>query len=68
MDDLVVKHNGHGIREGTIGIEIRGIYDGVSVWKLPDGTLVNRWPEYDRRHAETQAWIDQEKLICHGQA
>jgi hypothetical protein len=28
--------------EGTIGIEIRGIYDGVSVWKLPSGEMVNR--------------------------
>lgn len=44
--------------EGTIGIEIRGVYDGVSVWKLPDGTLVNRWTEGDRRYAETQAWIE----------
>jgi hypothetical protein len=47
--------------EGTIGIEIRGIYDGVSVWKLPDGTLVNRWPEGDGRHAATQAWIEMER-------
>ena len=44
--------------EGTVLIEIRGIYDGWSVAKLPDGTMVNRWPEDDRRHKPTQEWID----------
>ena len=44
--------------EGTIMIEITGIYDGVSVAKLPDGTMVNLWPESEtRRHAATEAWI-----------
>jgi hypothetical protein len=38
-------------------IEIRGIYDGWSVAKLKDGTLVNRWPVDDRRHGPTQEWI-----------
>lgn len=47
--------------EGTTSIKIRGIYDGVSVWKLPDGTLVNRWPEGDRRYAAVQAWIERER-------
>jgi hypothetical protein len=47
--------------EGTIGIEIRGIYDGVSVWKLPSGKLVNRWPEDDRRHKPTQEWIERKE-------
>ena len=41
-----------------IFIEIRGIYDGWSVAKMKDGTLVNRWPEDDRRHKPTQEWID----------
>jgi hypothetical protein len=44
--------------EGTIFIEIRGIFDGWSVAKLPDGTLVNRWPEGDRRHVETREWME----------
>lgn len=39
-------------------IEIRGIYDGWSVRKLADGTLVNRWLESDRRYKPTQEWID----------
>ena len=40
-----------------VHIEIRGIYDGVSVYKMKDGTLVNRWkPEDGRRYTETQAW------------
>jgi hypothetical protein len=29
--------------EGTIYIEIQGLYDGWSIAKLPDGTLINRW-------------------------
>lgn len=44
--------------EGTIHIEIRGIYDGTSVYKLPTGEYVNRWQEDDPRHAPTQAWIE----------
>lgn len=45
----------------AIYIEIRGIYDGWSVAKMKDGTLVNRWPEDDRRHKPTQDWIDLNK-------
>lgn len=44
--------------EGTILIEIRGLYDGWSVAKLPSGELVNRWPSDDRRFKPTQEWID----------
>jgi hypothetical protein len=44
--------------EGTIFIKIFGIYDGWSVAKLPDGTLVNRWQEGDRRHVETRDWME----------
>ena len=44
--------------EGTILIEIRGLYDGWSVAKLPDGTLVNRWPKCDRLHDIVQDIID----------
>lgn len=44
--------------EGTIYIEIRGIYDGTSVYLLPSGEYVNRWPEGDRRHERTQRWIE----------
>lgn len=43
---------------GTILIEVRGIYDGWSIAKLPSGALVNRWPEDDRRHAATQEVIE----------
>jgi len=45
--------------EGTIFVEIRGVYDGWSVAKLPSGELVNRWPEGTRLHAATQEWIDE---------
>lgn len=44
--------------EGTILIEIRDIYDGCSVAKLPNGEFVNLWPPGDRRHTATQEWID----------
>lgn len=43
--------------EGTVLIEIRGIYDGWSVAKLPDGSLVNRWHPNDSRHHAVQEWI-----------
>jgi hypothetical protein len=39
-------------------IEIRGVYDGWSVAKMKDGTLVNRWNEDDRRFQPTQDWIN----------
>lgn len=47
--------------EGTIRIEIRGIYDGWSVARPPSGELVNRWPVDDSRHAPTQKWIDEQE-------
>ena len=46
-------------------IEVRGVYDGWSVAKMKDGSLVNRWDkelEY-RRWNETQQWIDENELI-----
>ena len=46
--------------EGTIFIEVRGIYDGWSVAKLPDGTFVNRWKEDGRRKERTQEWINRQ--------
>lgn len=47
--------------DAAILIEIRGIYDGWSVKQMPDGTLVNRWPPDDRRHAPAQQWIEKQK-------
>lgn len=44
--------------EGTVLIEIRGIYDGWSVAQLPDGRLLNRWSEHHRLHKSVQDWID----------
>ncbi len=42
----------------TICIEIRGVYDGVSAYLLPDGAYVNRWkPEDGRRYTATEDWI-----------
>ena len=46
--------------KGTKLIEIRGIYDGWSVAKLPDGTLVNRWPMDHRCYWPTRRWIDEQ--------
>ena len=47
--------------EGTTLIEIREIYDGWSVAKLPDGTLINRWDKGTRRYVATQQWINMVK-------
>jgi hypothetical protein len=49
--------------EPELHIEIRGIYDGWSVAKMKDGTLVNRWPEDDQRHKPTQEWIERYKEL-----
>lgn len=46
------------LSEVSLCIEVREIYDGVSVYKMEDGRLVNRWPEDDRRHKATQEWIE----------
>ena len=48
--------------EGSIYIEIRGVYDGWSVARLPDGTMLNRWDVTDRRYLPTQAWIDMGRI------
>lgn len=49
--------------EGTICIEIREIYDGWSVAKLPDGTLVNRWEPDQRQYKPTQEWIRRQAVV-----
>jgi hypothetical protein len=46
-----------GNPDGTVYIELRHIYDGISVAQLPDGTMRNLWPADNRRHAATQVWI-----------
>lgn len=35
-----------------------GIYDGWSIARLSDGTLVNRWPVGDYRHTAAQRYLD----------
>lgn len=46
-----------------IGVELRGVYDGVSVWLYPDGRIVNRWANDDwsgsQRWAATEDYIEQ---------
>lgn len=47
--------------EIAYGIEIRGVYDGVAIWVLKDGTWLNRFagePGYERRAARIQAYIE----------
>lgn len=49
------------------GIELEGVYDGVSVWKMSDGSYVNRWDAsvranpgdkgLARRQERVQRWI-----------
>lgn len=55
------------IDDTLVGIILRGVYDGVSVWQHPDGTYTNRWDDalakhpkdtgIQRRHAAAQDWI-----------
>ena len=44
--------------EGTVFIELRGVYDGWSVAQLLEGEMINRWIEKDRRYQATQNYID----------
>lgn len=30
---------------GAVGIQIRGVYDGVIIWMLLDGTYINRFKD-----------------------
>lgn len=44
-----------------IGVEIRGVYDGVLYWKCPDcGGAWNRWPKKtgDRLYEAAQLCVD----------
>ena len=43
--------------EGTILLEIREIYDGSSIAKLPDGAMVNLWDEGTSRYVSTEQWM-----------
>jgi len=45
--------------EGTTFIEIVGVYDGWSIAKLPDGSLVNRWPAGSTRFTQVQEVIEE---------
>lgn len=44
-----------------IGIEVRGVYDGVLFWQCPDcGGKQNRWPEDHPRHAVAERYMAME--------
>jgi hypothetical protein len=43
------------------GIVLPEVYDGISVWLLKDGSMVNRWagiPGMEYRAAQAQRYID----------
>lgn len=46
----------------AIGVEIRGVYDGISIWLYPDGRIVNQWASGDwagsTRWAATEDYIE----------
>lgn len=47
------------------GIVIPGVYDGISVWRLKDGSLVNRWSDVagqEHRAAWVQKYIESGEL------
>lgn len=52
----------------ALGIELPGVYDGIAVWLLRDGTLVNRfrqqpgWPAH--RIKATDEWIASHGETC----
>lgn len=49
-----------------VGVEIRGVYDGVLFWECPiDGIRFQRWPKGSRQYKQTQElwakWAKDEK-------
>lgn len=43
----------------TIGVEIRGVYDGVLFWRCPDcGAEWHRFPAGDYRRNKAESFID----------
>ena len=55
------------IHELNHTIELRGVYDGISIFAYTDGCLVNRWagadgkatPGYERRWEATEKAIEE---------
>jgi hypothetical protein len=42
----------------TLGVEIRGVYDGVLYWQCPDcGGTWHRWPEGDPLRHAASCWV-----------
>lgn len=39
----------HKHDSGCLGVEVRGVYDGVLFWECSDGTGRTSWPEDSRR-------------------
>jgi hypothetical protein len=52
----------------ALGIELPGVYDGIAVWLLRDGTLVNRFRQQPGRPAHrikaTDEWIANHGDTC----
>lgn len=45
--------------DGPLGVEVRGVYDGVLFWKCQAcGHAWNRWPENSCRHRVAQGYVD----------
>jgi len=44
-------------------IELRGVYDGWSIAKMKDGSLINRWDESDHRYKRTQRTLEWMKMV-----
>lgn len=43
----------------TIGIEVRGVYDGVLYWKCPScGGVWHRFPPGDYRHERAKEYVE----------
>lgn len=55
-------HAAHFRRE--IGVEIRGVYDGVLYWKCPDcGRAWNRWEKNTRLYEAAQLHVDRVNAV-----
>lgn len=72
-DEYTCEHCGANLRgepvPGTtgrfysrrIGVEVRGVYDGVLFWQCPDcGGKTNRWPTDHPRHAVAEKYMQED--------
>lgn len=64
---MMCEHNPDS--KNSIGVEVRGVYDGVLYWQCDYcGHAWQRWPDGSRQHEQAKKYIDMqnEKMLNGG--